>query len=320
MPSSFTTRNRLTKQATGEGSNVWGNILNSGAFDLIDFAADGVVSLSASSVLTTANGAPDQARARVLKITATATITIPSVEKWYLVRSVGTATITNGSNSVTVYPGEITIVLTDGSSMWKLAPNDFPTPTRNSQAATKLYADQLAFNANAGILPGQGEGIVGFLKTVDGLPGWELPTLSEVTGLVDALAGKESIADRATPAEFRSNSADKHIATNAMWESAEQMVIPYAASVELDLAAFTQGKITLTGPVTFTVDNPLPGQDFTLELVQDATGSRAATWPSAFKFVNKFKTLLGTANTSCFVTGRVITPSLILCSLARDPG
>lgn len=179
MPSSFTQRNRLTKQATGENTNTWGLILNA-VLDLIDFMSDGVISLSASTVLTTENGAADQARARFLNITATATITIPSVEKWYLVRSVGTATITNGSNSVTVYPGETTIVLTDGAAMWKLVPSDVPDPTRPTAVANKRYADNLAFQANAGILPGQGAGIVGFLKTVDGTPGWEDVTKADV--------------------------------------------------------------------------------------------------------------------------------------------
>lgn len=104
MPSAYTPRNRLTKQATGESINLWGIILNA-VLDLIDAAMDGVTTISApgSTILTTANGAADQARSRVLNITAptAAQITIPSVEKFYIVRAaLADVTITNGSSSL----------------------------------------------------------------------------------------------------------------------------------------------------------------------------------------------------------------------------
>jgi hypothetical protein len=72
MPSSYTPRNRLTKQAPGEGLNVWGTILNTGVFELIDVLADGIVTIGAAgaTTLSAANGAADQARARVLNVTA----------------------------------------------------------------------------------------------------------------------------------------------------------------------------------------------------------------------------------------------------------
>lgn len=70
MPSSYTLRARFVLQATGEGTNVWGLVLNQGVFDLIDFAINGVVTISASgaTTLTTANGAADQARGAVLNL------------------------------------------------------------------------------------------------------------------------------------------------------------------------------------------------------------------------------------------------------------
>lgn len=168
MPSSYTTRNRLTKQATGENTNTWGIILNAGAFDLIDFLSDGVTTISAggATTLTTVNGAADQARARILNVTAAtaAVITIPSVEKFYIVRAAtAAATITNGSSSVTVAAGDIRLVVTDGATLWMGQQTDFAnarlknvgTPTANTDAATKLYADTLALDTFSGTVPGQ---------------------------------------------------------------------------------------------------------------------------------------------------------------------
>lgn len=105
MPSNYTPRSRLNLQATGENINLWGQILNAGGLELIDAAMDGVTTISApgSTILTTANGAADQARSRVLNITAptAAQITIPSVEKFYIVRAaLADVTITNGSSSL----------------------------------------------------------------------------------------------------------------------------------------------------------------------------------------------------------------------------
>jgi hypothetical protein len=40
-------------------------------------------------------------------------------------------------------------------------------------------------------------------------------------------------------------------------------------------------RVTLTGACTFTFTNPKPGAVYTLELVQDGSGSRTVTWPAA---------------------------------------
>lgn len=105
MPSTYTTRNRLELQAAGENSNTWGIRLNTNALALIDAAMDGMVSftLSTTKVLTDEDGAADEARCRYLNITGGTggTVTIPNVEKVYLVRnaSSGTVTFTTGSGT-----------------------------------------------------------------------------------------------------------------------------------------------------------------------------------------------------------------------------
>ena len=43
MPSSYTTSNRLEKQATGENTNSWGTRLNAYTTDMLDESLDGLV-------------------------------------------------------------------------------------------------------------------------------------------------------------------------------------------------------------------------------------------------------------------------------------
>ena len=92
MPSSYTTRLRLEKQADGENANTWGDRLNQQVIDMVDEAIGGVVVVSttgATTSLTASNGSADQSRNAVLRIEGTlgsnSTIVIPSVEKLYVV-------------------------------------------------------------------------------------------------------------------------------------------------------------------------------------------------------------------------------------------
>lgn len=121
MPSTFTTRNRLEKQAAGENNNSWGALLNV-MIDLVDAMGDGMVSFTGNKTLTTANGTSDEARCKYLNITGgtTATVVVPNVEKVYLVRNAGsgTATIWTGSGtSATVLTGKAAIVVCEAGNV-----------------------------------------------------------------------------------------------------------------------------------------------------------------------------------------------------------
>lgn len=189
MPSSYTASARFTLQATGENTNTWGVILNSGAFQLIDFAINGIVTISASgaTTLTTANGATDQARGAILNYTGatSGTLTIPSVSKVYQVRAAtAQLTITNGSNSLTLVAGDSATVATDGTTIWKIQSADFAgrqitniaAPTSNLHAATKKYVDDTAFSSMSGTFPGQVGNAGKFLTTDGTTPSWAVVT------------------------------------------------------------------------------------------------------------------------------------------------
>ncbi|CAB4157943.1 hypothetical protein UFOVP679_58 [uncultured Caudovirales phage] len=211
MPSSYTTRNRLNKQATGEATNTWGTVLNSGGLDLIDFAADGITTISSAgaTTLTTANGSTDQARARILNITATtaATVTIPALEKLYLVRNAASNAdhiITNGSSSVTIYAGEIVPLITNGTTVWRFALRNVEgakltnlgAPTTDTDAATKKYVDDTAFSSST-TLPGQTGNAGKFVTTNGTTASWAdaIPPLVVKTTTYTAVARDRLLAD-----------------------------------------------------------------------------------------------------------------------------
>lgn len=123
MPSTPTTRNYVERQNPGENGNTWGDHLNEGGLDVIDWALDGISSftLSAPKTLTTTSFTGNEANARTLNITGGTggTITIPNTEKLRLVRNntSGNVIVTTGSGtSATVSAGTTRWVLSLGSN------------------------------------------------------------------------------------------------------------------------------------------------------------------------------------------------------------
>lgn len=124
MPSTYSDRLRLELQASGENRTTWGTKANN-VFRRVDEAVAGFLSLTmvdADHTLTAINGSSDEARYPVIELrgtwTASRTLTIPAAEKWYIIRNYTaggyTATISNGTNSVTLGYLETAIIFTDG--------------------------------------------------------------------------------------------------------------------------------------------------------------------------------------------------------------
>jgi hypothetical protein len=110
MPSTFTSRIRLEQQADGENPNSWGDILNQNVINMVDEAVGAYVTLGTSgvqlvndTVLTTNNGATDQARSASLELqgfvvsASAANIVLPAVGKTYVVHNKVTQTSTTGT-------------------------------------------------------------------------------------------------------------------------------------------------------------------------------------------------------------------------------
>jgi len=132
MADTYTTRNRFEKMEPGAYLDTWASRAN-GQFgsDLIDESLDGVVSLtvSGSVSLTTANGAPDQARKRILSCTGSGgTINVPAKEKWYIVKNStsGDVAVSAGGSTATVKTGTVGFVLVDsGNNCYQMLRSDF---------------------------------------------------------------------------------------------------------------------------------------------------------------------------------------------------
>jgi hypothetical protein len=127
MPSSYTASARFTLQATGENNNTWGVILNQGVFGLVDDNINGRLGFALSGVklLTTANGAPDEARLAFLDITGGTggTVTIPAVPKGYFVRNAAAGSVSisaGGALSAVFATGDAGPVFSDGATVYGL--------------------------------------------------------------------------------------------------------------------------------------------------------------------------------------------------------
>lgn len=211
MADTPTPRNRWRKQEVGAKQNAWGPDQNEDAgSDRIDESVDGVVSfvLSGAYTLTSVNFEADEARRRVINVTGGTggTLTIPGVEKNYLVRNAtsGDLTITNGSNSVTVKSGNGVPVFTDGTNMYQLRcldygtdlPKSSGTPSNAADLVTKAYADELAFTTT---LPGQSGNAGKALTTNGAIASWNYIDLAaNVTGVLPVANGGTGTGSLAT--------------------------------------------------------------------------------------------------------------------------
>ena len=123
MTDTASARLRLRLQETGGNTNTWGILLDL-ALELVDEAIAGLetIALTSNYTLTSTNYVSDQARNAVLKFTGAGpfTVTIPSVEKVYIVWNACTAatTITTGSgDTVVIDTTDIVVVFCDGTNV-----------------------------------------------------------------------------------------------------------------------------------------------------------------------------------------------------------
>ena len=213
MPSTYSTRLRFELQAAGENLNTWGAPKLNTLFGLLEVAVSGwtTKALTANYVLTTALGSTDESRSMVLKFTGAGpwTVTIPPVEKVYLIWNACSAalTITVGAGTtVTIPSGGKLVVGCDAANVYSWAPTDFggaeltsiADPTLPQSAATRAYVLATAFNANAGILPGQPGNAGKFLRTNGTVAAWAAPVVAEISDYASDQATKAATAAAAS--------------------------------------------------------------------------------------------------------------------------
>ena len=129
MASTYETLNRFEEMADGEKNNTWGQITNVN-IDLFSELVSGMESIATTggtTTLTTNNGASDQARNMILKITGTlvsnATIRLPAKSHRYIVWNATSGAYTvsvdvSGGTPVTILQGAKVDIFTDGTDCY----------------------------------------------------------------------------------------------------------------------------------------------------------------------------------------------------------
>jgi len=264
MPSSFTSRLKLERQASGENSGTWGNLVNY-VFNRIDSSTKGYqavnVAGNANVTLTSNNSTTniddsttdDQVHNAVLEFTGALTGNInvftDAVETNYTVfnNTSGSYTLTfapTGGSGVTLKQNAKTLVYTDGSTMFDVMAN---LGDINATSVTSTDIKAPGSNANVGIsFTTTGSG---FIKFNDA-----------------AYNPEATLTDGAT----------------ISWDAQAQPV----------------AKVTLAGNRTLeAASNGIAGQFVSLLVIQDGTGSRTLTWNAVYEFASDTApTLTTTAN------------------------
>lgn len=216
MPSSFTPLG-FELQAAGEHLNTWGSTSLNNTITRINLAISGylAIALTGDVTLTSSQSSTDpndfQARNHFLKFTGTlaadATITAPATAmRWSMWNATNKAlTITTGSGATAVLQaGEIVLVACDATNCKRVQGTDFggaqitsvADPTTAQGVATKNYADNLAFTANAGNLPAQAGSAGKFVTTNGTVAAWQQLSSADLsdTAARDVAALARSVA------------------------------------------------------------------------------------------------------------------------------
>lgn len=308
MADTPTSRNRLRKQEIGAKTNAWGTDLNEdGGSDRLDEALDGVESytLSGDKTLTSTDYETDEARMRVQNVTGGTggTITIPAVEKNYLIRNAasGDVTITNGSNSIVVKAGNITPVFTDGIDIYQARVLDYGAellkssglPTDAAHLVNKAYVDNAALSS---ALPGQA-GNADKVLTTDGSTAsfgnvnlanavtGALPVGNGGTGVTSLAAGAVTFLQTPTSANLRSLVTDE-VGTGALYFVGGALGTPASANLAnatgLPVASGISG---LGANVAAFLADPTSAR--LRDALTDETGTGAAVFANAPTFTGK---------------------------------
>lgn len=266
MPSTPTPRNYVVRQAPGENGNTWGDILNAGGIDVLDYALDGMASfaLSGPKTLAVTNYTACEANARFLNITSGTggTITIPNTEKLRLVRNATTGDVilttgAVGATNATVPAGVIAWVISEGTNIARTitASNNFGTT-----------------------------GIIINGQTLDGLTAAGV-AMAEAA---DAAAQRTLLAlQKAVAAEVYAMSADKVLTAAVVGDAFAPVGLAYAATLAWDWrGGYYRGPVVCTGNITIALPTSIrAGETRMMDLEGNDATARTVAFATGFKGV-----------------------------------
>jgi hypothetical protein len=100
----------------------------------------------------------------------------------------------------------------------------------------------------------------------------------------------------AAASDWRANTASKLLQTDNVWSAADLVALTYAATIAVDLSAFINATVTLTGNGALGAPSATKvGQCGFIYIVQDGTGSRTLSYNAVWKFAGGTAPTLSTA-------------------------
>lgn len=121
--------------------------------------------------------------------------------------------------------------------------------------------------------------------------------LAPSTGLV--ISTTNLAIDEASAANYRANTADKVLSTDAVWASAASVALTPGTNVAVDMSTGINFSLAMGG--NYTLDNftnGKAGQTGCIEITQDGTGSRTLAYGSAWLFAGGSDPALSTPASS----------------------
>jgi hypothetical protein len=229
MPSSFTSRLKLERQASGENAGNWGNLVNY-VFNRVDASVSGYQAVpvggSANVTLTSNNSTSntdddatdDQVHNATLEFTGTLTgdihVFTDAVEQNYTVfnNTSGSQTLKfantgHAANAITLKQGAKTIVYTDGSTMYDVMADLGDVAMTSVTSSGNVAGTNLNGSAviSTGNVSGTNLNVTANTMTIAG----SAPNLAATTANADLLLSTNGVAGRVT---MNGGGAIEHVA------------------------------------------------------------------------------------------------------------
>jgi hypothetical protein len=306
MPSSYTTRIRIEKQADGENPNSWGDILNQNVIDLLDDAVGAYVTIGTSgtqivndNTLTTNNGSADEARAATLELqgyvvsASAANIVLPAVSKTYVVHNkitqssaTGTVRIMNTGATATgfVVPTTTTgtstfLITTDGTNVRGIDTAGLGIPGGSAGAATRSVITSI------------GEIETTTVDPVTSVTATGVSTFISNTSVVNPALMALSTTDIRyvnTSAGYTNTIASENIITGQTYSPLVTVAVSDTSIFAVDMTAGNNFIVYLSADSTLRQpDNIKVGQQGIIYVIQEQTlGGKTLSYANDFKFVS----------------------------------
>jgi hypothetical protein len=306
MPSSYTTRIRIEKQADGENPNSWGDILNQNVIDLLDDAVGAYVTIGTSgsqivndNSLTTNNGAADEARAATLELqgyvvsASAANIVLPAVSKTYVIHNkitqasaTGTVRIMNTGATATGFTVPTTttgtstfLITTDGTNVRGIDTAGLGIPGGSSGASSRSVITSI------------GEIETTTVDPVTSVTATGVSTFISNTSVVNPALMALSTTDIRyvnTSAGYTNTIASENIITGQTYSPLVTVAVSDTSIFAVDMTAGNNFIVYLSADSTLRQpDNIKVGQQGIIYVIQEQTsGGKTLSYANDFKFVS----------------------------------